>query len=120
MNLAEVEVSQENGDYKARREGLELVIPTERGEKAASEGKVMMGIRPEDIVIGSEGISGEVLGIEPLGRDNLVDVKIGDVHFYSLSDPSINLKSGETVKLNFNTYKSQFFNIKTDRSLLWN
>ena len=67
-----------------------------------------------------EGIPSEVHGIEPLGRDNLIDVKIGDIHFYLLADPSISLKSGDTVKLGFNTNKSQFFDMKTEQSLLWN
>ncbi|MCH7663431.1 MAG: hypothetical protein IH859_06140, partial [Chloroflexi bacterium] len=120
MNFAEVEVSHANGAYHASREGLELVIPADRGKKAAAKGKVIMGIRPEDIVISSEGISGEFHGVEPLGRDHLIDVIIGNVHFYSLADPSLTLKSGDMVKLKFNTNKSQFFDMKTERSLLWN
>lgn len=120
MNFAEVDVSQTNGAYHARREGLELVIPADRGEKAAAKGSVMVGFRPEDIMIDSEGIPGEVFGVEPLGRDHLVDAKIGDTHFYLLVDPSLSLKSGDRVNLGFNTKKSQFFDKKTERSLLWN
>lgn len=120
MNITEVDVSQTNGAYHASSEGLELVIPADRGEKAAAKGSVMMGIRPEDIMIDSEGIPGEVFGVEPLGRDHLIDVKIGDIHYYLLVDPSLNLKSGDRVKLGFNTNKCQFFDKKTERSLLWN
>ena len=120
MNMIEVEVAQENGAYHARREGFELTLSAERGKKAAAEGNVMMGVRPEDITISKEGIPGEVHGVEPLGRDNLIDVTIGDVHFYLLADPTISLKYGDTVKLEFNTNKSQFFDLKSERSLLWN
>ena len=120
MNIAEMEVSRENGAYHARRDGLEVVIPAERGEKAAAEGKVIMGIRPEDVMISNEGIPGEIHGVEPLGRDYLVDVMIGDIHFYLLADPSLTLNSGDTVKLVFNMEKSQFFSKKSERSLLWN
>ncbi|MDK1080093.1 MAG: ABC transporter ATP-binding protein, partial [Anaerolineae bacterium] len=120
MNFTEVEFSQINGAYHARREGLELVIPADRAEKAVGKGSVMMGIRPEDIIVDSEGIPGEIHGVEPLGRDHLIDAKIGDTHFYLLADPSLRLKSGDTVKLGFNTKKSQFFDIKSERSLLWN
>ena len=120
MNFAEVEFSQTNGAYHARREGLELVIPADRAEKAVGKGSVMMGIRPEDIIVDSEGIPGEIHGVEPLGRDHLIDAKIGDTHFYLLVDPSLSLKSGDRVKLGFNTKKFQFFDKKTERSLLWN
>ncbi len=120
MNFTEVDVSQTNGAYHARHEGLELVIPADRGEKAAAKGSVIMGFRPEDIMIDNEGIPGEVFGVEPLGRDHLVDAKIGDIHYYLLVDPTLSLKSGDRVKLGFNTKKSQFFDKKTERSLLWN
>ncbi|MDK1028365.1 MAG: ABC transporter ATP-binding protein [Anaerolineae bacterium] len=120
MNFTEVEFSQINGAYHARREGLELVIPADRAEKAVGKGSVMMGIRPEDIIVDSKGIPGEIHGVEPLGRDHLIDAKIRDSHFYLLADPSLSLKSGDTVKLGFNTKKSQFFDIKSERSLLWN
>lgn len=120
MNFTEMDVSQTKGAYHARCEGIELVIPADRGEKAAAKGNVMMGIRPEDIIIDSEGIPGEIFGVEPLGRDHLVNAKIGDIHFYLLVDPSLSLKSGDKVKLGFNTKKSQFFDKKTERSLLWN
>lgn len=120
MNFVDVEVSQANGVYHARREGLELVVPADRGEKAAGKGKVIMGIRPEDIIIDNTSIPGEVHGVEPLGRDHLVDVMIGGIHFYLLADPTLSLKSGDRVKLDFKTQKSQFFDKKYERSLLWN
>jgi ABC-type sugar transport system ATPase subunit len=120
MNFTEVEVSQANGAYHARGEGLELIIPADRGEKAAGKGKVIMGIRPENIMIASEGIAGEVHGVEPLGREHLIDVKIEDSHFYLLADPSLNLKYGGRVNIDFKMEKAQFFDMKTERSLLWN
>ncbi len=120
MNFTEVEVSQANGAYHARGESLKMVVPADRGEKAAGKGKVIMGIRPEDVIIVSEGIPGEVHGVEPLGREHLIDVKIEDSHFYLLADPSLSLKSGDRVKLVFKTEKSQFFDKKSERSLLWN
>ena len=120
MNFTKVKLSQTKGAYHARREGLELVIPADRAKNVVGKGSVIMGIRPEDIIVDSKGIPGEILGIEPLGRDHLIDAKIGDTHFYLLADPSLRLKYGDTVKLDFNTKKSQFFDINSERSLLWN
>jgi ABC-type sugar transport system ATPase subunit len=121
MNLLEVEVTQdaERGDYHARGEGIDIVVSPERGEKAAGRDTVILGIRPEDMTITDEGIPGEVYIVEPLGRDDLIDVQLGDAHVRILVDPALRLKIGEHVKLNFNTQKVQFFDPATEESLLW-
>jgi len=119
MNFLNVEVTQENGDYHARCEGIDIVVLPERGEKAAGRGSVTMGIRPEDVIIADEGTSGEVYVVEPLGRDDLVDVQVGDTHVRVLADPALQLKIGDYIKFNINTEKVQFFDPETENSLLW-
>jgi len=119
MNFREVEVVQEEGDYHARCEGFDVVVPPDRGEKAAGRGKVILGIRPEDVTLSDEGISGEIYVVEPLGRDDLLDVRIGQNHVHVLADPALGLKIGQNVKLNFDTHKVQFFDPETEKSLLW-
>jgi ABC-type sugar transport system ATPase subunit len=119
MNFVDVEVVRENGDYHARREGFDVAVPAERGEKAASRGNVTLGIRPEDITIADEGVSGEIYVVEPLGRDDLVNVRIGDANVHVLADPTLGLKMGQAVTLGFNTHKVQFFDPQTEKSLLW-
>ena len=119
MNLAQVEVSQTNGAFHANGEGLDLIIPAERAEKVAGNGNVILGIRPEDVMVSDKGTPGEVHGVEPLGRDHLVDVLVGDVHLYVLANPDLALKSNDKVKLDFNTAKVQFFDQTTEKSLLW-
>ncbi|MCD6554669.1 MAG: ABC transporter ATP-binding protein [Anaerolineae bacterium] len=119
MNFLEVEVVRENGDYHARREGFDVVVPADRGVKAAGQGTIIMGIRPEDITLGDEGIVGEVYVVEPLGRDDLVDVRIGKADIHVLADPEKGLKVGDMVRLNFDTHKIQFFDPQTEQSLLW-
>ena len=119
MNFLDVEVVRENGDYHARREGFDVVIPSERGEKAAGRGNVILGIRPEDITIADEGVSGEIYVVEPLGRDDLIDVHIGEAGVHVLADPTLGLRMGQAIRLNFNTHKVQFFDPQTEKSLLW-
>ncbi len=119
MNFLEVEVTRENDDYHARREGFDVIIPSNRGEKAAGKGQVILGIRPEDITISDEGISGEIFVVEPLGRDDLVDVRIGEASVRVLTDPAMELKMGQATTLDFNTRKVQFFDPQTEKSLLW-
>ena len=120
MNFINVEVSRENGDYLARGNGIELRIQPQQGEKVAGKGQVIMGIRPEDIIVGSEGTRGEIYMVEPLGRDDLINVRLGeDVIIHVLSDPALNLKMNDPIALEFNTNKVQFFDPKTEQSLLW-
>jgi len=119
MNFVDVEVVREDGDYHARREGFDVIVPSDRGEKAVGKGSVIMGIRPEDMTLADEGVAGEIYVVEPLGRDDLIDVRIGEASVHVLADPTLHLKMGDPVKLNFDTNKVQFFDLQTEQSLLW-
>jgi ABC-type sugar transport system ATPase subunit len=119
MNFLNVEVVQENSEYHARREGFDVVVPPERGEKAAGKGKVILGTRPEDVTISDEGTPAEVFIVEPLGRDDLINIHIGEASIHVLADPVLGLKMGQNVRLDFNTRKVQFFDPATEKSLLW-
>jgi len=123
MNLVTVEVATEAGSYHARREGLDLIVSPERGAKAAGQGPVILGIRPEDVSAAQagvgEGVLGEVYVVEPLGRDDLLDVRIGEVSIHALADPELNFKIGDPVRLEFDANKVQFFDQGTEQSLLW-
>jgi len=119
MNFVEVEVTRENGDYHARREGFDVVVPPDRGEKVVGKGQITLGIRPEDITIADKGISGEIYVVEPLGRDDLINVHFGEANVHVLADPTLGLRMGQTVTLDFNTHKVQFFDPQTEMSLLW-
>jgi inositol-phosphate transport system ATP-binding protein len=119
MNFMDVEVARENGDYHARREGFDVVVPADRGQKAADKGNVILGIRPEDVSLADEGVAGEIYVVEPLGRDDLIDVRIGGAGVHVLADPALGLEIGDTVRLNFDIYKVQLFDPTTEKSLLW-
>ena len=120
MNFIEVEVDRENGNYHARAEGIDLIVPSERGEKVAKKGKIIMGIRPENVSIDDGGIQGDVFTVEPLGRDDMVEVHVGDLAFRALADPALGTRMGERATLKFDTDNVQFFDPETERSLLWN
>ena len=57
--------------------------------------------------------------VEPLGRDNLVDVRIEDLHLFVLADPAQPLQIGDPVRLQFDGGKVQLFDPETEYSLLW-
>ncbi len=127
MNFIDVEVVRDNGGFRACCSGFDVRVPQDRGEKAIGKGQVILGIRPEDITIvpaepaagSEEAITGEIYVVEPLGRDDLLDVRIGDTSIHVLADPTLGLKMGETIHLSFNTHKVQFFDPVAEKSLLW-
>ncbi len=125
MNFFTVSIRRENGDYFAESEGgLRVKVPSERAEKALAGGleQVIMGIRPEDIQMDESGTSenkGPVFSVEPLGRDDLIDVHIGPDSVFLLVDPLKRVRLDDIVHLEFDTAKVQFFDPETGKSLLW-
>jgi inositol-phosphate transport system ATP-binding protein len=119
MNFIDVDFVHANGDYHIRRQGFDVIVPPDRGEKAVSKEKVIIGIRPEDVTIAERGVAGEIYVLCPLGRDDLVNVKIGESQIHVLADPTLGLKVGDNIALNFNTNKIHFFDPQTEKSLLW-
>ena len=122
MNLFDVELQSENGGLFANLgEGARLAIPDSRKPKKPAGGGVRLGIRPQDIHIGSnEGIDTEISLVEPMGRDDLIVCKAGNSVIHFLVDPIRKLKMGDRIKLNFDMEKSQLFDLETGLSLIWN
>ncbi len=121
MNLFRVKVSGSDGNYIAENHSLKMSISSERGAKAAAHGgEVIMGIRPDNITVSPEGdVEGSVHVVEPLGRDDMLDVHVGENSFLVLVDPVKKIRSGDTVRLRFDAAYVQFFDPETERSILW-
>ncbi len=121
MNLLDVELVQDNGDLQLRSEALQLTLPPEYSESAAPHlGALTFGIRPEDITLADQaGISGEILVVEPLGRDDLLDVIVGVQHFFVLADPKLKSRAGDGVHLSLDMTRAHFFDPQNERALRW-
>ena len=121
MNLLDVELVQDNGDLQLRSEALQLTLPPEYSESAATHrGALTFGIRPEDITLADQaGISGEILVVEPLGRDDLLDVIVGVQHFFVLADPKLKSRAGDRVHLSLDMTRAHFFDPQNERALRW-
>ncbi len=121
MNFLDVEVGQSDSQFLAQADSIHLPLGEERGKPAAShDGAVVMGIRPEDIQIVAEGdVNGEIFVVEPLGREDLIDVRLGSHSFILLADKEMQHRAGERVSLKFDMAQAQFFDQQSERSLLW-
>ncbi len=121
MNLINVNVSHTDEGFIAKNSSLKIVVPADRGKQPAEfDGEVIMGIRPEDVTISADGeLDGEIFVVEPLGREDLIDVRIGENSILLLANPEDNHKQGERVKVHMDMTQIQFFDPKTEKSLLW-
>lgn len=130
MNFFDVEIVASDGVWRAKSEAIDLVVPSDRAEKAtgAAKGKIVMGVRPEDIYlagdsdVSSEGVtlSGAIEVVEPLGREDLLGIVIGDAQMRVLVDKAKGAAVGDTADFVFDLTNVQFFDPETEQTLLWN
>jgi ABC-type sugar transport system ATPase subunit len=123
MNFLDVEVTQSDGAFRAVGAGMDAAVDAARAEKAAGRGRVVLGIRPEDVRLSREAqpdaSPGEVYIVEPLGRDDLVMVKLPEGEIHALTEPSDDFRLGETVYVRVDPARVQFFDPATELSLIW-
>ncbi len=123
MNFLDVVVTAENGAFHARRDDFDALVSPQRVARAAGGDRVTLGIRPEDTVIApaqsGDGILGAAYMVEPLGRDDLVTVHVGDAILHALADSTQHIKIGDPVRVKLDPEKVHFFDPVTEQSLLW-
>jgi inositol-phosphate transport system ATP-binding protein len=129
MNFFDVEIMATNDKFHARSESIDLVLPTDRAEKAAAaaKDKLVMGVRPEDIYLiddaepaaPSRTLTAAIEVVEPLGREDLLGVTINDVDLRVLVDKTKGAAVGDSVDLVFDMSNVQFFDPATEKSVLW-
>ena len=95
-------------------------IKQERMEVSINGEKVILGIRPENLKLTSEGqntVKGEIYVVEPLGRDKLVNVKIGTNRIKVIAPQDYNGNMGENVFVRLDMDKIHLFSSEDGNSL---
>lgn len=121
MNLIDANVVRVQGKLWLKTKDFKFALPEEtayRLEKNLQDSEVILGIRPEDVRIESNGIGAEIYVVEPLGREVLVSLKVGEEILKVLVSKPFNYRMGDKVGLKLNTHKIHLFDRKTERSLL--
>src|SRR5215210_2800548 len=115
MNFLPVELTRRNGALAAVSNGLALDLPegVSRGLRANGTAQaVTLGIRPEDLTVEPPGrgqVSGEIYVVEPMGREQLVDVRIGERTLQVIAPPSFSGQIGDTVGIGVNADRLHLF-----------
>jgi multiple sugar transport system ATP-binding protein len=105
---------------------LDMRIPLQYEKKISEkyeEGKeLVLGIRPEDITVRSERIDGalqaEVYVVEPLGPNNIIDIKIGNNILKARSPASFKPKIGGAIWFKFDIDRIHLFDKKTGEAII--
>src|SRR5215213_1831566 len=115
MNLLDAVVARADGQVVARSAGVQVPLANGLAERLSLNGaarQVVLGIRPEHLTIGPPEPSnarGEVYVVEPMGREQVVDVRIGEHAIQVIAPASLTFRVGEPVGLAFDASKLHLF-----------
>ncbi len=123
MNFIEGLIKEINGEYYFDSEYFKLKLVNEIGEIIASKtSETIMGFRPENAKIILEEkpntIQGKVYVVEPLGKDIIVNIKIGDMIVKILTRPGAELTPGQNIWLQLDMKKIHFFEKQTGKAII--
>jgi ABC-type sugar transport system ATPase subunit len=102
MNFFPAEIGTRNGTLVARSEGIEVELPPALRAHANGGRQATVGIRPEHLAIvtpGEGSANGEVYVVEPMGREQIVSVKIGAARVQAIAPPGYSGSIGDQVGL---------------------
>jgi len=123
MNFLDVIFVREGDEVYLQGASFRIKLPeriVRRFARIQNEDRVILGIRPENMKIGSEdqnAVKGEIYVIEPLGRDKLVNVKIGTNRIKVIASQDYNGNMGENVFIHFDLEKIHLFDSENGKSL---
>lgn len=115
MNLLESQLLEVNGMLSViiGEQKIESIQFSARGQ--IIPGEYMLGIRPEQISIQpqsqSDSLKGEVFSVEPLGREILLQVRVGNQEVIVITTDKVyaEAKSGTIINLQFNFAEAHLF-----------
>ncbi len=85
--------------------------------KMGAPSEIIFGVRPEDITVGEGDLTGEVYVVEPMGRDSIVHLNMGEgIMVRALVSGVVTMSMGENVKLKFDMSKIHIFDKKTEKA----
>ena len=109
MNFLNMEINEKNGKKFLKNDSLELPVPDSM--KKLGENAVIMGFRPNEIELVSQGgVSGTVTVVESLGAEKLVYLKLEENTISILVPSEEKIKSGENLQFSLRPEALHLFN----------
>ncbi|MGH2499823.1 MAG: ABC transporter ATP-binding protein [Candidatus Limnocylindria bacterium] len=120
MNFFVAELRARNGGSVAAAEGIEIDLPVPPRPPLDGAGQVTLGIRPEHLAIVAPGegqAGGEVYVVEPMGREQIVDVQVGERRLRVVTPPGFAAPVGSRVGLRFAPERVHLFDPTSEERL---
>jgi len=120
MNFIEGHLEEKEGKVLFVSEELTVKLPDNIADYVRDniDEEVVMGIRPEDVIVGcEEGFKALVYVIEPLGKDIVVSLKIGDLTIKAITT-GVKYNVDDMVNISFNLDKIHLFSRKSGKALI--
>jgi multiple sugar transport system ATP-binding protein len=125
MNFIPVTIAEANGAIHAEASGLRIKVPADKAVplKAYKGQSITLGIRPEDLRVGSGADSSDlsfdavVEVVEPLGSEILLDVAVAGQSVVCRVEPTVKAKPHDKIRLAFVPERIHFFDTKTEAVL---
>jgi multiple sugar transport system ATP-binding protein len=85
--------------------------------KIATGTEIICGFRPHQISLSNEGVSVEVLLVEPAGEGQEMQLRTGDQDITIVTNDEPDTKVGQMVELSFDTSKALLFEKRSEDRL---
>ncbi len=124
MNFISADLAERDGGLVAVSNGLALRLPDRAPPLLATAGAtrgVTVGVRPEDLTLGASGsgqVDGEIYVVEPMGREQVVDIRIGDNAVRAIAPATFGGKIGENVAVSFSAGRLHLFDPDSGERLI--
>jgi multiple sugar transport system ATP-binding protein len=130
MNFMDCTIVEEDGVISVDTGAFKLALPEDKADKVRKHGgkEFVFGVRPEDIRKRREKkedfneghISARITVIEPLGKENFVDLSAGDLEFMAIVGSNYTVVVDEEIDLTFNMDKIHLFEKDGDKRSITN
>jgi len=122
MNFLPMRVERKDGAVCLDTGWLCLPLPAEQADVVARShmgANVILGVRPEHLAIVPAGdLQATVYVVEPLGREDMVILKVDDTRLRALVPAPFRTELGQTVGVRLERSKLHLFDPQTEQALL--
>ena len=120
MNFIEGTLRKINGDIILEGMDYEFRIPREYHELLEEHllEDIVLGVRPEHILLNTGDYEGKVYIVEPLGRDKIIHIDMGAGVIRAVAGEGVEVREGEKIRYGFDPKHIHFFNKKTGKAYI--
>ncbi len=112
INLVEGSLAAGAGGPRFVADGIDLALPGERRWGKAGSSAIVLGVRPEDVVVdlaSGDGIPASVEVVEPMGSLNVAYLRVGSNRIIATTPPDVFPDPGATVGVGIPAARALFF-----------